>query len=65
MAVEPAVLIAALSSLGAAVIGLARLIYRDLVKDRNFWRDRYLRSSERTGRALATGERLVRGKPDG
>lgn len=52
MTIDPAVVLAAISAITAALGRAVWLIYADLKKDRDFWRDTALKSMRHTDRAL-------------
>ena len=52
MTIDPVVIVAAIATLSAALGTAARMIYLDLRRDRNFWRDAALKAMGQTGTAL-------------
>ena len=60
MTVDPAVLIAAISALASGLGVVARILYNDLKKDRDYWRSLALMGTELADKAatLASRKRL-------
>jgi hypothetical protein len=61
MTVEPTVVVAVIGALSAAIGRLVWLVYTDLRRDRDFWRDAYLKAVGHTDRAM---ELAAKAAPD-
>lgn len=61
MTIDPAIVIAAIGALSAALGRAAWMIYNDLRRDRDFWRDAYLKAAGHTDRAM---ELAAKAAPD-
>lgn len=57
MTLEPAVVLAAIAALVTGLGTALRMIYKDLVKDRDFWRSRALRLDQQAEKATAKAEK--------
>jgi hypothetical protein len=61
MTIDPTIVIAAIATLSAALGTAARMIYVDLRRDRDFWRDTALKALGHTDRAI---ELAAKAAPD-
>ena len=52
MTIDPTVLIALIGTLAAGIGTIAKIVYGDLTKDRDWWRDLALRSVKTTETAV-------------
>ena len=59
MTIDPTVVVAAITALSGAVGAFVRMIYLDLKRDRDFWRDTALRAMGHTGEALEVAKAKV------
>ena len=52
MTIDPTVVVAAITALSAGLGAVARLVYSDMKKDRDFWRDTALAALRHADRAI-------------
>lgn len=61
MTLDPTIVVAAIATLSGALGAAARMIYLDLRRDRDFWRDTALKALGHTDRAM---ELAAKAAPD-
>lgn len=52
MTIDPTVVVAAISALAAGIGAIARMVYRDLKADRDYWRETALAALRHTDKAI-------------
>ena len=60
MTIDPAVVLGAITALSAALGRAAWMIYTDLRRDRDYWRDAYVKATTHTDGALDVVAKVVR-----
>lgn len=61
MTIDPTVVVAAVTALATALGAAARMIYNDLRKDRDYWRDVALRGLDVNDKAIDVAAKKVKG----
>lgn len=60
MTIDAGVVVAAITALSAGIGAIARLVYMDLRRDRDFWRDMALALRDVNAKSVEVNEKLAR-----